>query len=319
MSTVFCLDHEQNVYDNTSGSQGDLMGTTNRTLNRDGSFNVYAVREREREWDLRDAYHGLLSMSWPRFFVMLIAVYLLLNCLFGLGYFLCGSEALEGVNRTNMSQHYLECFFFSVQTFATIGYGRISPVGVVANALVTLEAFSGLLSLSLATGLLFARFARPTANITFANFGVRYVHDGVPSLLFRIANNRDNQISQATIGANLLITEKTKEGETYRNFYDLTLDRNHTPVLSLTWTIVHQIDESSPLFGHTPDSLREANAEIMLSVTGTDDTFNQQVNARFSYTVDEILWNKRYVDILKRNADGCNVVELGKLHDVQDF
>ncbi len=287
-----------------------------RTLNRNGSFNVDASTD--KTFSLSEVYHYLLSLSWAQFITVLISTYFGVNILYGAAYYACGPEGLEGVPIGSAWQHMLSCFFFSVQTFATIGYGKISPHGIIPNLLVTFEALTGLLSLSIATGLLFSRFARSTASIAFARYGVQYVHDGMPSILFRIANKRNNQISEAKISATLMITEITKEGESYRNFHDLKLDREHTPVFSLTWTVLHVIDEHSPFFKKSRDELVAAHAEILLSLVGTDDTFLQSVHSRFSYTMEEVLVGKRYVDILGTTADGRVRVDLAKFHEVMD-
>ncbi len=286
-----------------------------RSLNRDGTFNVVPLSRRQR-WTFGDFYHSLLVLSWPRFLLGIVVVYLSVNLVFGLGYFFCGTTALEGVNRASVLAHFMDSFFFSVQTFATIGYGRISPVGLAPNLLVTLEALVGLMCLSLATGLLFARFSRPTARIAFSNVMVINCHDGQHSLLMRLANERRNMIAQAEVSMVMVVNEYTAEGERYRSLYDLALERSISPAFSLSWTIVHPITTASPLHGHTVESLTSADAEILVTVTGIDATLAQTIHARFSYIASEIRWNQRFVDILSRSSDGRTQVDMPKFHDV---
>ena len=288
-----------------------------RSLNRDGTFNVVPLTRRQRG-TFGDLYHSMLVLSWPRFLLGVALVYLSLNLLFGLGYFLCGAPALEGVNRESMLSHFMDSFFFSVQTFATIGYGRISPVGLAPNLLVTLEALVGLMCLSLVTGLLFARFSRPTARIAFSNVAVVNCHDGQISLMMRLANERRNMIAQAMVSMVLVIDERTAEGEAYRSIYDLQLERSISPAFSLSWVIVHPITANSPLHGQTVETLTKANAEILVTVTGIDATLAQTIHARFSYVPGELRWNKRFVDILSRAADGRTQVDMPHFHDVTD-
>lgn len=285
-----------------------------RLLNRDGTFNIH--RHGLRRVQLRDLYHSLLLMRWRVFLALIVAVDLLVNLVFGIGYFLCGPEALQGIVPGGQWERLGQDFFFSVQTFATIGYGHIRPVGLAANSLVTFEAILSLLSTGLVTGILFARFARPTARVVFSNVAIISVHDGIPSLLFRLGNRRLNQILEARVHVSLSRIERTAEGETYRTFEDLRLERAMTPIFALTWTVVHPITPESPLYGKSADDLRRSRAELVVSLVGIDDTFAQSIYSRFSYTVDEILWDRRFQDILGRAPDGKVMVDLARIHDV---
>ena len=283
-----------------------------RLLNRDGTFNV--VRVGTGHSRMTDLYHTLLSAPWIVFLALLGGFYILLNLAFAGSYVLCGPGALEGIVSPEPLERFSHAFFFSVQTFATIGYGKITPVGLAANLLVTVEALVGLLYLALATGLLFSRFARPTARVIFSNNAIIANHDGVPSLLFRIGNKRLNQIVDAQINVVLAKNEVTAEGEKYRDFYDLKLERSRSPIFALTWTVVHPIDLQSPLSGMTIEKMNEAEAEIIVNVVGIDDTFSQTIHARSSYKPWEILFDKKFVDILSRSEDGKILIDLSKLH-----
>lgn len=284
-----------------------------RLLNHDGTFNIRRHGVRKRVFS--DLYHGLLSVSWPTFLALLAGTYLLVNGLFAVAYTLCGEGALEGASKQGWPDRLVDAFFFSVQTLATIGYGRITPAGIPANLLVTCEALLGLLGLALATGLLFARFSRPTARVRFSNVAMLSPHEGVPSLVFRMANARLNQIVEARVRVSLARDEVTAEGERYRTFYDLELERSESPIFALSWTVVHPITEKSPLHGATRESLGACRAEIFVSLTGIDETFSQAIHTRFSYIPSEIVWGGLFEDILSRVDDGQITIDLDRLND----
>ncbi len=291
-----------------------------RILNRNNSFNV--AKKGRRKIFFSDLYHSLLSASWPLFFLFVLVFYLWINIVFALGYFLCGPGALMGINHTSIADaqtaYFFECFFFSVQTLATIGYGRVSPFGLMPNFLVTFEALVGLLSLAIVTGLLYARFSRPTARVVFSRVAIIGKHNGVPCLYFRMANERLNQIAEAHVNVMLVKNEVSLEGEDYRNFYDLALERQYSPLFTISWTVVHPITASSPLYEATKEKLLADNVEILVTLTGTDDTFSQPIHARFSYTPDEILWNARFKDILSQSEDGKVQIALEDIHDLKE-
>jgi inward rectifier potassium channel len=281
-------------------------------MNPDGTFNVRRQCRRRR---LADAYHTLLSTTWRRFVAILVAAYLLVNVLFATAYVACGPGALDGAAREG-PEHVLDAFFFSVQTLSTVGYGKITPVGLAANLVVTAESVAGLLVVALSTGLMFARFSRPTARVLFSNRALISMHDGVRSFLFRMANERQNQIVEANIHVALAHWEETAEGERYRTFVDLPLERARSPFFTLSWTVVHPIDERSPLAGFDLERLREAEAEIFVSLHGIDDTLAQAVHAQYSYTGEEIVWDGVFEDMLGRE-DGLVVMDLTKIHEVR--
>ncbi len=285
-----------------------------RLIDPDGSLRV--IRKGGRSSSTRDLYHSLLRLSWPRFMAALAGFYLMINLAFAAGYLLCGPGALEGASGEGGWSAFMDAFFFSVQTFATIGYGRMSPVGVAANLLVTLEALVGLLGVALSTGLFFARFSRPTARVRFSNRALITRHDGVRSLVFRVANERLNQVFEARVRVTLIKDEISQEGEHYRNLYDLTLEREVSPIFALSLVVVHPITPESPLHGMTEEQLRAVHAELLVSITGTDETFSQEIHARRSYTSDEIAWDRLFADMLSRTDDGYVVVDLSKMDEL---
>ena len=260
---------------------------------------------------LGDLYHSLLEAGWPRLLAAFAVYYVLANALFALAY-LAGGDDIANAHPGSFA----DAFFFSVQTMATIGYGAFAPTTLYANVLVALEAFLGVVSFALATGLFFAKFSRPTARILFSRVAVVAPRDGTLSLMLRMANERANQVAEAQVHLALARTETTLEGERVRRFYDLALVRTHTPIFILTWTVIHPITESSPLFGVSRESLRASEGEIIVSVTGVDETFSQAIHARYSYVADEIVWDARFADIMSQLPDGRRHVDYARFHEV---
>jgi inward rectifier potassium channel len=286
-----------------------------RFLNRDGTFNV----ERKGLGFLRshNIYHWFLTISWVKFFLLIAAAYFVINIVFAFGYMLCGTDALHGLEGYSVDRAFLEEFFFSVQTLATIGYGRLSPNNMAANVIVTFEALVGLLGFALATGLLFARFSRPNAKIIFSNNAIIAPYRDAKALMFRIANQRSNQLLdvQAIVTLGLL---ETVNGVTSRKFHQLSLEREKVVFFPLHWVIVHPIDETSPLHGFTKERFTEADAEIFILLTGTDETFSQSVHARSSYKHEEVRWGVKFTDMFLPTDDGIMSIDLRKIHDVED-
>lgn len=285
-----------------------------RLLNRDGSFNVQRTGLRFRE--TLNAYHYLLTISWTRCIAFLVIAYLVLNSLFGVAFLLCGPDALVGA-QDHLDSPFLRAFFFSVQTFATIGYGGIAPAGLAANVLVTIEALVGLLSFALATGILFARFSRPTAQILFSKNAVIAPYRDITAFEFRIANQRKNQIIE--LEAKVLFSRvEPKSGEYYRRFHQLALERQKVVFFPLSWTIVHPIDEKSPLYGLTEADLRATEAEFLVLLSGIDETFSQTVHSRSSYKADELVFNAKFADIFKYpEGDEPLKIDIGHLHEIE--
>jgi inward rectifier potassium channel len=267
-----------------------------RLLNRDGSFNV--ARKGLTLGSSLSPYHTLLTTTWTRFMGLLVVSYLVLNGAFAGAFVLCGPDALLGPTPVaGAGTGFARAFFFSVETFSTIGYGIIGPASLAANLVVTVEALVGLLWLALATGLLFARFSRPTAKILFSRAAVIAPYRGITGFEFRIANARSSQLIEveATV---MLARFEDHGGRHVRRFYPLTLERSSVTFFPLSWTIVHPIDEASPLRGLTREDLRRMDAEFLVLLTGIEETFAQKVHARSSYRWDEVVWGARFADIL---------------------
>lgn len=258
-----------------------------------------------------DLYHLLLTISWAKFFALICLGYIVTNTVFALAYLAVG----DGIEHARKG-HFLDAFFFSVQTMATIGYGAMYPKTAFANALVTVEALLGLLGVAMATGLMFARFSIPKARVVFSRVALITPYNGMPTLMFRVGNERENWILEAQISVTLVRSEITKEGDVMRRFYDLSLVRSHSPLFALTWTVMHTIDDESPLYGLTPEEMLEDNMEILVTFTGLDETVSQTLHARFSYISGEIIWNMRFVDILSKTQDGRRCIDYSRFHDV---
>ena len=260
---------------------------------------------------LGDLYHVLVSSSWPRLLTLLATVFVGANVFFALAYRL-DPTGLENARPGSFA----DAFFFSVQTMGTIGYGKIAPATLYTNALVTVEVFVGLVSLAMVTGLTFAKFSRPTARVVFSRRAVVAPYNGVPSLMFRMANARGNGIVEAQVHVVFALNEVTREGVQMRRFYDLELARRQSALFALSWTAIHPLTEASPLRGVDRAALEAAEAEIVVSLLGLDETFSQTVHARHRYAAGDIVWDARFVDILVRGADGRQSVDYAHFHDV---
>ena len=280
-----------------------------KVTNRDGKLEI----EEKGAWYtyLHDPYHLMLTVPWLGFVLIISAGYVLINVLFALLY-LAGGDCLNGATPCSFT----DAFFFSVQTLASIGYGVISPKTLYANVIVTAEAITSLLAIALVTGLAFARFSKPNAKVIFSDFAVITPHNGYPALAFRAANERRNQIVEARITVDFAIDEVSKEGEFLRRIYELPLLRQRTSSFNLAWTVRHIIDESSPLYGLTPDQLITGNAAIIVSLVGIDDTVAYTINARRNYSAREILWNHRFVDMLTIEPSGDRYLDYQHFHSV---
>ncbi|NJK69382.1 MAG: ATP-sensitive inward rectifier potassium channel 10 [Microcoleus sp. CSU_2_2] len=283
-----------------------------RLVGRKGQFSLNVVRLGLPRLHFADLYHSLLTLSWPRFLILIWLSYTVTNSLFALAY-LAGGDCIANARPGSFN----DAFFFSVQTMATIGYGAMYPRTDYANTIVSIQALFGLWGVAMITGLAFARFSRPTARVIFSRVAIIAPFNGVPTLMYRTANQRFNQILEAQQRATLIRDEVTLEGELMRRFYDLPLMRSQSPVFALTWTVMHAIDENSPLYKLTAKDLVEQQAEIVITLTGLDETVSQTIHARHSFVASEILWDMQFVDIISRKPDGKRVVDYTQFHEVK--
>ena len=287
-----------------------------RLMNRDGSFNVRRVSVLQSI--LQSPYHTLLRITWGQFVLVLAAAYLLINSLFAVAYLLCGADALAEADRAFHAGTFVQAFFFSVETFATIGYGSIVPVTLAANVIVLIESFTSLMGIAVSTGLIFSRFSRPVPRIIFSDTAVIAPYQGGAAFMFRIANGRFSELTgmSATV---ILARFETVRGARTRTFTPLSLERKMVVFFSLSWTVVHPIDASSPLRGLRHQDLLDSEAEFLILLSGTDETFYQTVSARGSYTASEVQWGYRFANIFRPpERDGITRIDLGLLSHVDE-
>ncbi len=263
-----------------------------------------------------DAYYQLLHASWARLLLIFLGVFLSFNLVFALLYYIM-PDALANTGSTADVPRFWRDFFFSIHTLATIGYGNVYPVTVYANVVVAVEAVVGLLLAALTTGLAFTRFSRPTARILFSRVAVVSPFEGVPTIQLRCINQRHNLILEATARASVLRAMVDDHGRPMRRFYDLQLVRNSNPVFALSWTIMHKIDAASPFYGMTAEQIDEAGDEIIVIISGTDQSLAQTIHGRTAYTADDLRWNTRFADILPLLDGGTRVLDYTKFHEVE--
>jgi inward rectifier potassium channel len=270
------------------------------------------VRIGVRRRPLADVYHFLLTSRWWVLFALMLVVYLVANAGFALLYLWDGG--VENARPGSFS----DAYFFSVQTMATIGYGKMTPQSTFANLVVTIEALIGLVGLALATGLVFAKFSQPRARVLFSRFAVVSVRDGRRSLMVRLANERSTGLVEAQLRLVLVREETTIEGERVRRFHTLQLARSSSAVFALSWTAIHPIDDSSsPLFGATPASLEASGSDIVASLVGIEEATAQTVHARYSWSAEDIRFEHRFHDILVQLPDGRPAIDYSRFHDIE--
>ncbi len=259
----------------------------------------------------KDFYINSIATSWSKLIFFIVFLYITLNCFFASLYLLEDG----GISNTHAGS-FADSFFFSVQTLATIGYGTMSPQTIFTNILVAIEAFVGLLGLALATGIIFSKLSRPSTRILFGHKALISSHKNVNCFMFRLGNLRNSPIADPTIKAVFICDEKTENNSTRRAFYDLNLVRNNVPLLTPSWTIRHQITKNSPLFNITKEILEERNIEIIVSVTGFDETLSQTVRSHYSYIAKEIAFDGNFVDIMSWDKTGAINVNYKLFHDI---
>ncbi len=259
---------------------------------------------------LRDAYHWLRTASWPRTFATITAAWVGSNVIFAF-LFLLGGDCIANAR----PGHFGDAFFFSVQTLSTIGYGTMSPSTDYANVVVVTEAFYGLLFVAITTGILFSKFSTPTARLLFSREALVADMEGKRTLNFRLANARTSHIVEAVIRVTVARDEYDASGRLMRRLYNLPLVRDISPLLALTWTVMHVIDEDSPLYGLGPEDIEKQRLVLLVTVRGTEDQLSTTVHARYAYLSEYILFDRRHVDILLRNPEGERYVDYRVFHD----
>ncbi len=292
------------------GLTQQYTGPMIRAINRDGSFNV---RRRQMSGFAGSIYLHLSTISWTRFLAIVVTAYVAINFIFAGIYVGLGPGTLHPNEKDLELSPFGQAFFFSVQTLTTVGYGSIYPYGFAAHAIAALEAAMGLMVFALATGLLFSRFSRPTARLVFSDQMIVAPYREQTALEFRLANERSNVLMEVQANVMLITVEKGPDGTLKRNFTELTLERHQIFFLALTWTIVHPITESSPLWDKTEEDLKRLQAEVLILIKGYDDSFSQTVHTRYSYRWDEIEWSAKFVPAFDVAPEGHIVLDLEKM------
>lgn len=299
--------------ENDLGFGTGITTSGQRLINRDGSFNI--VRRGLSAWR---PYQSLVEMSWGRFLGVVALFYIATNALFAALFVFIGIESLSGVQASStVWEDFSSAFYFSVQTFTTVGYGAISPVSPAANLVASVDALVGLMSLALATGLLFARFSQPKASILFSDKAVIRPYKDTPydSFQFQIVNRRNNRLINLLAKVNMSWVDSLN-GEKIRRFAQLELEREQIFLFPLNWVIVHIITKDSPLWGKSEEEIRAMAPEFIVLIQGYDETFAQDVHANSSYTCEEIFWNRRFERMYYPGQDGQVILELERVHHI---
>ncbi len=283
-------------------------GPLRRIINPDGSFNVL---RRGTNWHDVHPYLHLVSVSWSRFFGVVLAAYILINFVFATIYYSLGPDALLVASPPGYDR-FLQCIFFSSQTLTTVGFGAVAPRTAAASTIAAFEALAGLMGIAVATGLLFGRVSKPSARIGFSEKALIAPYQDGWSLQFRMVNRRANTLIEAGVTLMLMTVDRT-DGGYRRDFTILKLEREKIMLFPLTWTVVHPIDSESPLFGKSPADLEAVQAEFMVLVKAWDETFGQTVHQRFSYRYNEIVWGGRFTPAFAVDENGDMQVHVDKI------
>jgi inward rectifier potassium channel len=281
--------------------------TTTRTPGADYAIRILG----DRRAPLRDFYHALLRRPWSVTIAAISATFLIANAIFALGYLATG-----GVGHAR-PESFLDAFFFSVETMGTIGYGVMYPESTAANVLMVAESITSLTLTALATGLVFAKFSRSTGRIAFSREVTISPVDGVPTLMFRISNQRGNRIVDVQIRAVIVRKQIRSEGHTFYPMIDMHLTREHALSLSRSWSVMHTIDSTSPLYGRSPETVADEESELGIMVVGLDETTMQPIHGSHQYFARQILWGARHSDILSEADNGDLILDMDKFHDTE--
>jgi inward rectifier potassium channel len=300
---------------NDTGFGTNAANVGGRFINRDGTFNI---RKEGMTWLERySIFHHMLTLPRWRFAMVIFVFYLAINLVFAILYLLVGMDQLQGVIASTPWGKFKEAYFFSTETFTTVGYGRVNPTGDAANVVAAIEAMLGFLSFALATGLMYGRFSRPHAFLVFSNYALVAPYKGGTALMFRFAPYKDNHaLTAVEIRVNIGLQVQTESGTAEYLYYDLTLERTRVESLPMNWTVVHPMDDKSPLRGFSWDDMKAADVEIYVLIRGFDDVYSNFVQQRTSYTYQEIKFNGKFVPMYRESDDGkTTILELHKLNE----
>lgn len=292
---------------------GNVQQQKVRMLNKDGSFNVR--RKNEAFGESFNIYHYLLNIPVSHFIFIIIGWFTAINILFASLYVLTGIQHLAGAEHTELGNKFLDAFFFSTQTFTTVGYGHISPIGLSSNIIASFEALVGLMSFALITGLLYGRFSKPESRLRFSTHALVAPYRDITAIMFRIANMHKNQLLDIDVQVVVSMFE-WKDDKRVRSFYTLQLERNTVNFFPTSWTVVHPINNESPFFGMDEKAFRETEAELMILFKAYDDKYFQTIHTVYSYTIDEMMWGARFKPTLSVE-DGWPVMDMASFHSYE--
>lgn len=306
------------LYKNSDKNSADELGfgtkyadDASRIINKDGSFNI------DRIGSSYNLYHDLIQMTWKRFLGIVLLFYLVLNTFFAFLYLAIGAENIAEAKLDLFSDKFFSAFFLSAQTLTTVGFGFYKPLGIAANSLASFEAFFGLLCFALATGLLYGRFSKPEGGVVFSdNALITPFKDDFQSLQFRIANRYNNNLIEIEAKVMFTILE-TNNGILKRGFYPLELESKEIYYLSMNWTVVHVVDEKSPMFGKTKEHLMDGKAEILVMIKSFNESFSQIVHSRSSYKAEDFLWDRKFVLPYSFSENGKSIFDLNLLGETE--
>jgi len=285
-----------------------------RFVNRDGSFNV--KKEGVPFYKRFSLYYAMLNMPGWKFYGSLFLFYVTINFVFALIYFAIGRSEFTGILGTTTVGFFKEMYFFSTETYTTVGYGRVNPIGDMANSVAALESMMGFLSFAIATGLLYGRFSKPKAFLLFSKEALVSPYRGEQALMFRFASYKESHTMsnvEIKVNAAMLVDD---HGKSVFKFFELALERTHVETLPMNWTVVHPLTPDSPIYSYSAEDMKKADLEIYVSVRGFDDTYSNIVQQRTSYTYDEIVFERKFVQMYRESKDGkTTIVELFKLDE----
>ena len=284
---------------------------TKRMINRDGSFNVVKLGQ---AFSVRDTYQVLLKMSWTRFTLIICTYLLAINTLFGFIFTLIGVEHIMGIELGSPLQNFAQSCYFSIQTFTTVGYGHLSPSGHLVSLIAALESIIGLASFAMMTSIIYGRFSKPSARLIYSEHAIIAPYNGGKSLQFRIANTRMSMLLELRATVAVQFTTKT-DGKYHRHYEKLSLERDNILFFPLNWTIVHPLDDSSPLNNFTGEDYKDNKVEIIVHIKGFDDTFGQTVHSRYSYLPEEIVWGGKFEPAYETSVTGDIIFHMDQIHN----